>query len=160
MLPGLGYRGLLELTESANDTTAGVDIPNTEHIVMETAENGSAIISDGTGRMPILNANKVSANTSVGARAIDVLVLTKDEEFLATVRDAARGMHNIIYANTLAQADDAVSNHKVGVAVIDAAMVGSNVEKLTVHLRTTEARLVAIVAGRRDDGEMLMDLIT
>jgi len=68
-------------------------------------------------------------------------------------------MHNIIYANTLAQADDAVRNHKVGVAVIDAAMVGSNVEKLTVHLRTTEARLVAIVAGRRDDGEMLMDLI-
>ena len=150
---------LLALTESANDTTAGVDMPNTEHIVMETSENGSAIISDGTGRMPILNPNKVSANTSVGARAIDVLVLTKDEEFLATVRDAARGMHNIIYANTLAQADDAVRNHKVGVAVIDAAMVGSNVEKLTVHLRTTEARLVAIVAGRRDDGEMLMDLI-
>lgn len=150
---------LLALTESANDTTAGVDMPNTEHIVMETSENGSAIISDGTGRMPILNPNKVSANTSVGARAIDVLVLTKDEEFLATVRDAARGMHNIIYANTLAQADDAVRNHKVGVALIDAAMVGSNVEKLTVHLRTTEARLVAIVAGRRDDGEMLMDLI-
>lgn len=150
---------LLALTESANDTTAGVDMPNTEHIVMETSENGSAIISDGTGRMPILNPNKVSANTSVGARAIDVLVLTKDEEFLATVRDAARGMHNIIYANTLAQADDAVRKHKVGVALIDAAMVGSNVEKLTVHLRTTEARLVAIVAGRRDDGEMLMDLI-
>ena len=150
---------LLALADSANDTTAGVDIPNTEHIVMETSENGSAIISDGTGRMPILNPNKVSANTNVGARAIDVLVLTKDEEFLATVRDAARGMHNIIYANTLAQADDAVRNHRVGVAVIDAAMVGSNVEKLTVHLRTTEARLVAIVAGRRDDGEMLMDLI-
>ena len=150
---------LLALADSANDTTAAVDIPNTEHIVMETSENGSAIISDGTGRMPILNPNKVAANTSVGARAIDVLVLTKDEEFLATVRDAARGMHNIIYANTLAQADDAVRNHKVGVAVIDAAMVGSNVEKLTVHLRTTEARLVAIVAGRRDDGEMLMDLI-
>jgi protein TonB len=68
-------------------------------------------------------------------------------------------MHNIIYANTLAQADDAVRKHKVGVAVIDAAMVGDNVEKLTVHLRTTTPRLVAIVAGRRDDGEMLMDLI-
>jgi len=150
---------LMSLAESANDTTAGVDMPQAEHIIMETSENGSAIISDGTGRMPILNPKKVSAKTSVGSRAIDVLVLTKDEEFLATVKDSARGMHNVIYANTLAQADDAVRNHKVGVAVVDAAMVGSNVEKLTVHLRSTEPRLVAIVAGRRDDGEMLMDLI-
>jgi serine/threonine-protein kinase len=150
---------LMTLAESANDTAADVDMPHAEHIVMETSENGSAIISDGTGRMPILDPKKVSAKTSVGSRAIDVLVLTKDEEFLTTVKDSARGMHNIIYANTLAQADDAVRNHKVGVAVIDAAMVGSNVEKLTVHLRSTEPRLVAIVAGRRDDGEMLMDLI-
>ena len=150
---------LMSLAESANDTTADVDMPQAEHIVMETSDNGSAIISDGTGRMPILNPKKVSAKTNVGSRAIDVLVLTKDEEFLTTVKDSARGMHNVIYANTLAQADDAVRNHKVGVAVVDAAMVGSNVEKLTVHLRSTEPRLVAIVAGRRDDGEMLMDLI-
>ena len=32
-------------------------------------------------------------------------------------------------------------------------------EKLTEHLRNMRKRLVAIVAGRRDDGEMLMDLI-
>ena len=43
--------------------------------------------------------------------------------------------------------------------VVDAAMVGQNVEKLTEHLRRLHKRLVAIVAGRRDDGEMLMDLI-
>ena len=95
----------------------------------------------------------------VGSRGVDVLVMTQDEEFLATVKESARGLHNVIYANTLAQADDAVSEKKVGVAVVDAAMVGSNVEKLTMHLRTKSPRLVAIVAGRRDDGEMLMDLI-
>ena len=150
---------LMALAHSANDTTAAMDEPTGEHIVMETAENGAPIISDGTGRMPILNPDKVAPETNVGSRAVDVLVLTKDEEFLVTVKESARGMHNIIYANTLAQADDAVRNHKVGVAVIDAAMVGDNVEKLTVHLRTTAPRLVAIVAGRRDDGEMLMDLI-
>ena len=149
---------LMALAESANDTTAAMDEPS-EHIVMETSENGSAIISDGTGRMPVLNPDKVSADANVGSRAVDVLVLTKDEEFLTTVRESARGMHNIIYANTLAQADDAVRKQKVGVAVVDAAMVGDNVEKLTVHLRTASPRLVAIVAGRRDDGEMLMDLI-
>jgi len=150
---------LIALAESANDTTANPDEPVGEHIVMETSENGSAIISDGTGQMPALNPKKISAAADVGARSVDVLVLTQDEEFLSTVRESARGLHNVIYANTISQADEAIRKHKVGVAVVDAAMVGANVEKLTMHLRSSSPRLVAIVAGRRDDGEMLMDLI-
>ena len=39
---------LMALAESANDQAANVDEPVTEHIVMETSENGSLIISDGT----------------------------------------------------------------------------------------------------------------
>ena len=45
---------LMALAESANDTTASPDEPTTEHIVMETSENGSTIISDGTGQLPAL----------------------------------------------------------------------------------------------------------
>jgi TonB family protein len=150
---------LMALAESANDTTAHPDEPVAEHIVMETSENGSAIISDGTGRMPALDPKKIDSAADVGARSVDVLVLTQDEEFLTTVRESARGLHNVIYANTISQADNAIRENKVGVAVVDAAMVGSNVEKLTMHLRSSSPRLVAIVAGRRDDGEMLMDLI-
>ena len=150
---------LIALAESANDMTANPDEPVGEHIIMETSENGSAMISDGTGRMPVLNPNKISAAADVGASSVDVLVLTQDEEFLATVQESARGLHNVIYANTISQADAAVRKHKVGVAVIDAAMVGANVEKLAMHLRSSSPRLVSIVAGRRDDGEMLMDLI-
>ena len=149
---------LMALADSANDTTASPDMM-AEHIVMETSENGSTIISDGTGRMPVLDPKKVSAAQSVGARAVDVLVLTKDEEFLETIRDSSRGMHEVHYANTLAEADKAIREHKVGVAVVDAAMVGEKVEQLTQHLRKGSPRLVSIVAGRRDDGEMLMDLI-
>jgi TonB family protein len=150
---------LLALAQSANDTTADLDEPMGEHIVMETSENGSTIISDGTGRMPRLDPKKIAAAVNIGARSVDVLVLTRDDEFLATVKESARGLHNVIYANTVSQADDAVRKQKVGVAVIDAAMVGSNVEDLTLHLRSGSPRLVSIVAGRRDDGEMLMDLI-
>lgn|GEM_PF-1097416 len=150
---------LLALAESANDTTANLDESMGEHIVMETSENGSTIISDGTGRMPRLDPKKIAAAVNIGARSVDVLVLTRDDEFLATVKESARGLHNVIYANTVSQADDAVRKHKIGVAVIDAAMVGSNVEDLTLHLRSGSSRLVSIVAGRRDDGEMLMDLI-
>ncbi len=150
---------LMALTHSANDTTASVDRPVTEHIIMETSENGSAIISDGTGRMPALDPDKVSAAASVGSRAVDILVLTKDEEFLETIKNSSRGMHKVYYAATLSQADDAIRKFKIGVAVVDAAMVGDRVEQLTQHLRRSSPRLVSIVAGRRADGDMLMDLI-
>ena len=149
---------LMALAESANDIAANVDEP-AEHIIMETSENGATIISDGTGRMPILDPKKISARSSVGSQSIDVLVLTKDEEFLATIKKSARGMHNVHYANTLRQADETIRKHKVGVAVVDAAMVREKIERLTQYLRKGSPRLVSIVAGRRDDGEMLMDLI-
>ncbi len=150
---------LVTLAKSANDTMANVDRPVTEHIIMETSENGSPIISDGTGRMPALDPEKVSAAASVGSRAVDVLVLTKDQEFLETIKDSSRGMHKVFFASTLSQADTAIRKHKIGVAVVDAAMVGEKLEQLTQHLRKGVPRLVSIVAGRRDDGDMLMDLI-
>lgn len=150
---------LLALSESANDQRANVDEPVAEHIVMETSEHGAAIISDGTGQFPALNPQKIDIGAGAGSRAVDVLVLTKDEEFLATIKDSARGLHNIHHSVTPSQAEEVVNKHKVGVLVTDAAMVGSNIEALTQKLRACAPRLVAIVAGRRDDGEMLMDLI-
>ena len=151
---------MMTLAESANDTAADVDEPTTtEHIVMETSENGATIISDGTGRMQALHPTKVSAISAVGSRSVDLLVLTRDQNFLSTIKESSRGMHTVHYATTLAQAVETIREHKVGVAVVDAAMVGDRVEQLTQHLRQASARLVPIVAGRRDDGEMLMDLI-
>ncbi len=150
---------LFALAESANDTRANPDEPVSEHIIMETSENGSSIITDATGKMPALDPKKISSSAAVGAAAVEVLVITRDEEFLTTIKESSRGVHNVHRANTLKQAQEAFRKHKVGVAVVDAAMVGKNVEKLTEHLRGLNKRLVAIVAGRRDDGDMLMDLI-
>ena len=62
---------LMALARSANDNSASVDTPEAEHIVMETADNGAAIISDGTGRMPALDPTKISEFVAVGARTID-----------------------------------------------------------------------------------------
>jgi TonB family protein len=150
---------LIALAESANDQSANVDEPVTEHIVMETSENGSTIISDGTGRFPALKPEKIQISPGTGGRDVDVLVLTKDEEFLGTIKDSARGLHNVHHALTTAQADNLLGKNKIGVLVTDAAMADDSVEVLTQRLRKQSPRLVAIVAGRRDDGEMLMDLI-
>ncbi len=149
---------LIALAESANDTTADVDLP-AEHIIMETASNGSTIISDGTGRIPALDPEKVSAAANLGSKAIDILILTKDQEFLETIRESSRGMHKVVSVKTLEQASDAIGNNKIGVAIVDSALAGEKVEQLTQYLRKGSPRLVSIVAGRRDDGEMLMDLI-
>jgi TonB family protein len=150
---------LIAIAESANDQAANVDEPVSEHIVMETSVHGAAIISDGTGQMPALKPQKVQPAAEVGSRGVDVLVLTKDEEFLATIRDSSRGLHNVHHANIPTQAEEIVRNNKVGVLVTDAAMVGSNIEAITHKLRAVVPRMVAVVAGRRDDGELLMDLI-
>jgi len=153
-----GGAPLMTVSDPANDMSASVDDP-AEHIIMETAENGSTIISDGTGQLPILDPKKIAAAVNIGSRSVDVLVLTKDQEFLQTIRDSSRGMHKVHYASSLGQANEAIRKHKIGVAVLDAGLAGEKIEQLTVHLRKGAPRLVSIVAGRRDDGEMLMDLI-
>lgn len=150
---------LIALSDSANDTSSNFDEGMGEHIVMETSENGSTIISDGTGTLPTLKPQKIELGADVGSRGVDILVLTKDEEFLSTIKDSARGLHKVHHAVTPAQAEGLFKDNKIGVLVTDAAMVGSNIEILTQRMRTFVPRLVAIVAGRRDDGELLMDLI-
>ena len=77
---------LFALADSANDTTANVVNTVTEHIVMETSENGATIISDGSGRSPILHPERKGAPVCANeaANAVDILVLTKDEQFAAS----------------------------------------------------------------------------
>lgn len=157
---------MLTLSKSANDTAAAVDIPafaadddEGEHIVMETAENGATIISDGTGRLPVLRPEKIQVSPEAGGRNVDVLALTKDSEFLDTIRESSRGLHNVHHATTGPDAQEIAKKHPIGVIVTDAAIAGDKVELLVSKLRAVQPRLVAIVAGRRDDGEMLMELI-
>ena len=141
------------LSKSANDTTAHAD-DEPDHIVMETADDGSSIISQSSVRLRALNPKSFAA-----VAPVDVVVLTTDTEFLETVRSSSRNKHNVHSATTLPEADDIIRKHEVGVAVVDAAIVRDKVEQLTQYLRREAPRLVSIVAGRRDDGEMLMDLI-
>lgn len=150
---------LMSISESANDNAVPPDEGTAEHIVMETADNGSTIVSDGTGTHAVLDPEKIGAETPVGAQAVSLLVMTKDEEFLSAIKECCRGMHTVLYANSIKQASEMLAAHPVGVSIVDAALVGPNVEKLTQHLQSQKPRLVSIVAGRREEGEMLMDLI-
>ncbi|MEX2495791.1 MAG: TonB family protein, partial [Woeseia sp.] len=150
---------MLTLSESANDLAANVDEPVGEHIVMETSEQGSTIITEGSAKLAAFKPRHSQIATNAAGRDIDVLVLTKDEDFLETIRNSSLEMHKVHHANTAAQAAALVQDHKIGVLVTDAAMIGAHIDALTERLRQHQPRLVAVVAGRRDDGELLMDLI-
>ena len=146
------------LSKPANDTTAHETTAHAdggaENIVMETADDGSSIISQSSVRLRALNVKSIAT-----AAPVDVLILTTDAEFLETIRSSSRSLHKFHSVATLPEADDIIRNHKIGVAVVDAAIVRDKVEQLTQYLRREAPRLVSVVAGRRDDGEMLMDLI-
>ncbi|MBT8086841.1 MAG: TonB family protein [Gammaproteobacteria bacterium] len=144
---------LATLSESANDTRALAG-DSDEHIVMETADNGLPMSTSSSGRMPALDPA-----TLASFRPVDVLVLTRDEKFLQAVEASSRGLHTVHSAVTLNEASAVMTTEKIGVAVIDAAIAGHKVEHLTHQLQKNAPRLVTVVAGRRDDGDMLMDLI-
>ena len=46
------------------------------------------------------------------------------------MKESSRGLHNVHCATSVKQADDIMREHEVGVAVIDAALVGQQVEQL------------------------------
>ncbi len=142
---------LATLAESANDSRALGGSPRAQDAA---AHSGESLSLTASGRMPALDPSVLK-----NVVPVDVLVLTSDERFRDTVRASSRGLHTVHSAATLREADALLRAEKIGVAVIDAAVARRKVEQLMQHMRREAPRLVVVVAGRSDDGEMLMDLV-
>ncbi len=149
---------LMTLAESANDTAANVDKPAVDYQVAEpSGDSTAASVEDES--LPVLESDSTTDPDADNLQQVDLLVLTKVDDFLETIRLSAEESHAVHYASTLAEADEIIRGSSIGVTVIDAGMIGKRIEQLTDYLRRAAPRMVYIVAGRRDDGEMLMDLI-
>jgi TonB family protein len=144
---------LMTLAESANDTKALAE-DSGDHIATQTDAQALPVSTSASGRMPALDPAMLAS-----LKPVDVLVLTRDDQFLQTVQASSRGLHTVHSAPALSAASAVMQQEEIGVVVIDSAMVRDKVEQLTQHLRQEVPRLVAIVAGRRDDGDMLMELL-
>ena len=150
---------LMALAESANDQRANVNEPVTEHIVMDTSANGSAIISDGTGTMPALRPEKIEISPGVGGREVDAPGPQKDEGIPWNYKGFC--------PRTAQRAPRPHANSSRGIALKKKLAFSSRTRRWSVTAieftdgKTAQRtpRMVAIVASRRDDGEMLMDLI-
>lgn len=160
-----GQRGLRELSESANDATHAPDTSSTgrfSSIAPSDTETPLFVVDDEaelTGAHEALS--KPSA--AIGAqqsKVVEILVLTGDEAFYHGISQAARGKFSVHRCPTLHAAADIIATGRVGVLVTDAAVAPSDVKNITEQLRRVQPALVTIVAGRRDDGDELMGLIS
>jgi outer membrane biosynthesis protein TonB/DNA-binding NarL/FixJ family response regulator len=149
---------LVTLGKAANDASADVDEPAFGRPASPTTPS-SKVIAANDGGPDLAQETATAASADRVPDGVNILVLTRDDEFLATIRDSVQGLHNIVEAATVRQASRALSRGTTGVVIVDAGIAGSKVEKILTQLCNTAPRLAGIVAGRRDDGEMLMDLI-
>lgn len=159
------------LHNSANDAVHPSANDSGEHIVMSGDEAEQVPMTEPTITEPdFINTQPDMAVKSMpnagqrkaagGAAAIEVLVLTQDESFFRAISNASRGEHQVHIAPTLQEATDVITLGRVGVLVTDAAVAPSDVQIITSRLREIQPALVTIVAGRRDDGDEMMGLIS
>ncbi|MEO1035783.1 MAG: TonB family protein [Pseudomonadota bacterium] len=160
-------RRLGDLGESANDADHVVDTSASAINLPSLAENGDEkplfVVDDDadiTGGSAALGTNVGTAEATPRAGTVEILVLTNDEAFFHAIGQAARGLHSTQRCPTLQEAADIIGLGRVGVLVTDAAVAPSEVQSITARLRQIQPGLVTIVAGRRDDGDQLMGLIT
>jgi DNA-binding NtrC family response regulator len=90
---------------------------------------------------------------------IEVLVLTDDAVMVAALEAALEGRHKIHTARTLDAAVTALESHPVGVLVTDTAVNEQAITELTTTLKRHVPELVTIVASRRSDAQLLIELI-
>ncbi|MEL7310095.1 MAG: TonB family protein [Pseudomonadota bacterium] len=144
----------------ANDSSPGLNSQSTG------ATGSFAVDMDATGSFQDLSDIPViepGNNVDVTAHAIshvEIVVLTNDASFLKTIRAAAGTSHVVNHAPNLQEAIDIAREGAAGVLITDAAVAVKDVKTITAQLRKHIPSLVTIVAGRREDGEKMMGLIS
>lgn len=147
----------LTTAESAIATAA--DDSTGEHIILETSEYGVAVVSSDFRQEPGLKPESFVVSPAAGGKDVAILVLTKDDDLLTAIHTAVDDLHNVHHASTHKQAGEFVRNCEIGVFIIDTATISGNIDTVLKKLRATKSNIVPIIAGQRNDGEMLMDYV-
>ena len=149
-----------QLTKPANDHSAGPRHASSSPRVDALSKTGAyniladdiPVLEPGTPAAPKPAAQNISQ--------VEIVVLTNDASFLKTIRAATGSSHVVNHAPNLQEAVDVVREGNSGVLITDAAVAVRDVETITAKLRKHMPSLVTIVAGRREDGEKMMGLIS
>lgn len=148
------------LPQPANDHSAGPAPARTPEAARQTSQFAT---TSGLSpeQIPTLQPGSSPFQPTMDTISkVEVLVLTNDGSFLNTIRAAVGNSHMVNHAPNLQEAVDVVKLGRSGILITDAAVATKDVEIITSKLRKHLPSLVTIVAGRREDGEKMMGLIS
>ncbi|MFK8053183.1 MAG: TonB family protein [Woeseiaceae bacterium] len=154
-----------DLPQPANDFSAGpregTDATGSFRTDSMRLDNNATGSFEQLGReIPTLEPGAAAAEQARAISDVELVVLTNDSSFLKTIRAATGASHVVNHAPNLQEAVDIVEEGKSGVLITDAAVAVKDVQTITAKLRKHMPSLVTIVAGRREDGEKMMGLIS
>lgn len=155
-----------DLPIPANDSSPGLTASDLSHTgTFASTTGGLRVNPDATGsfrapnEIPTLQPGGGDI-TQQALSQVEIVVLTNDGSFLKTIRAAAGSSHVVNHAPNLQDAVNIAQEGTAGVLITDAAVAVKDVETITAQLRKHVPGLVTIVAGRREDGEKMMGLIS
>lgn len=91
---------------------------------------------------------------------VELVVLTTDEVFLQTLRDAVGGAHRVWHVAAADKVSSLLLAGEVGILVLDTQCVPSDAANVLTQIKRQFPDLVVIAAGGRDDEASLAGLIS
>jgi TonB family protein len=97
---------------------------------------------------------------SVASDIVELLVLTTDEVFLQTLRDAVGGARRLWHVLSADKVSDLLVAGEVGIVVVDAQALQETASVFVKQIKRQFPDLVVVAAGHRDDETSLAGLIS
>lgn len=90
---------------------------------------------------------------------VDVIVLTEDSALLATLQEAAGVGHEFHHAASIEASVELLLRGRCGILIIDAAIVGNELARLTEKLQAQFPEVVLLATGQRSDQNAIASLV-
>jgi TonB family protein len=97
---------------------------------------------------------------SLASDIVELLVLTTDEVFLQTLRDAVGGARRLWHVLSADKVSDLLVAGEVGIVVLDAQALNEAASVFVTQIKRQFPDLVVVAAGHRDDETSLAGLIS
>ena len=127
---------------------------------MGNQSHNNARLADDTGQKVLMNNDLGPMSFSLASDIVELVVLTQDEGFLKTLREAIGESRRLWHVLTRDKVSDLVLAGHVGILVLDTHCLDNASNLYIDHLQQQFPDLVIVVAGSRDDEGALAPLIS
>ncbi len=151
-------------TEPANEAVAapaGLSLPGIDlhELGGESADVATEAFAPGIEHATAASQPAAAAPANAAARAIELLVLSGDGDFIGALKDALGQDYPLHFERDVQKAIELLDKHPIGVVITDMAVNADEVQGLTTQLKHAVPELVTIVASDHSDAHRLIELI-